>query len=219
MILLLFGLTGCPGKSICPEGMVLVPRATVVLGVDSPTRRWHEAAREITVPDTCMDRYEYPNKKGEAPRVQVSWEQASELCASGEKRLCTSEEWERACRGTARNLYAYGNQRDADRCNTPLEDGPAPPFPLSKAGSHTKCINKEGVADLNGNVSEWVSDPWNGDPEPFQATAKVDPATWRTLRGGTMWRQTFYGQDCSSRHGHQKTDVHSDDGFRCCKTP
>ena len=71
--------------------------------------------------------------------------------------------------------------------------------------------------DLNGSLSEWTSDFWDGPPEPFNAEAKVD-AHWFTLRGGTMWNRTFYGQDCSSRHGHRRSFENMDDGARCCKS-
>ena len=213
-------LIGCSGKAQCPDDMVYLPGGEFTLGVDDPTRRWHARARTLTLPSTCMDRYEYPNRNGELPQVLVSWEEANSLCEVQGKRLCTSDEWERGCRGTERRTWSYGNTRNGQTCNTPIEDGPgSPPFPLAKAGSHPKCVSPEGVANLNGNVSEWVADPWSDHPEPFQPTARVDPKTWRTLRGGTMWAQTFYGQDCTSRHGHHMTAQHSDDGFRCCKSP
>src|SRR5262249_24384579 len=47
----------------------------------------------------CMDRYEYPNRPGELPRVLTSWEQASAVCAEEGKRLCTEPEFNFACEG------------------------------------------------------------------------------------------------------------------------
>ena len=220
MVWLTLWILGCSKATVCPEGMVWIEGGVVPIGVVTPARTWHAPAREATVQSYCIDRYEYPNTKGQLPQVQVSWDSAKILCEAQSKRLCSSAEWERACAGTTRRAYAYGPRRNPETCNTPIEDGPgSPPFPVAASGAHEACISPEGVADLNGNVSEWVSDPWTGMPEPFNATAIVDPNTWRTLRGGTMWAQTFYGQDCTSRHGHIKTDQHLDDGFRCCKTP
>ena len=89
--------------------------------------------------------------------------------------------------------------------------------PSTKAGGWERCRTPEGVYDLNGSVSEWVADPWTGGPEPFNPEARVDPETWGTLRGGTMWSGTFYGQDCTSRHGHAGHFRNIDDGFRCCR--
>ena len=91
------------------------------------------------------------------------------------------------------------------------------PVPIQPSGSHERCRSAEGVYDLNGSLSEWVSDPWTGAPEPFNADQTVDPTSWRMLRGGTMWDKTFYGQDCTSRHGHKITFESQDDGFRCCR--
>ena len=217
LMLLVFA---CSKATTCPEGMVRIERGVAQLGVLAPSRTWHGAAAEVSLPAYCIDRYEYPNTKGGLPQVQVSWEAATLLCEAQSKRLCSSAEWERACAGTQRRAYSYGPTREPTTCNTPIEDGPgSPPFPLAASGTHAGCVSPEGVADLNGNVSEWVSDPWSGMPEAFNANAIVDSETWRTLRGGTMWAQTFYGQDCTSRHGHTKSDQHLDDGFRCCKTP
>ncbi len=64
-----------------------------------------------------------------------------------------------------------------------------------------------------------MSDAWSEFAPPFEPDVVVDPATWRTVRGGTMWNETFYGQDCTSRHGHPRTDKYEDDGFRCCAGP
>jgi len=167
-----------------------------------------------------MDVYEYPNKEGEFPQGAVTWEDAKTLCEQQGKRLCSSAEWELACRGTEGRLYSYGNQYNMSTCNTPIDgsgpQGNQPPF--AKSGSYKDCHSPEGVYDLNGSLSEWVSDPWADFPEPFARNAKVNPETWRALRGGTMWSHTFYGQDCTSRHGHKKSGwKNMDDGFRCCQ--
>jgi hypothetical protein len=39
----------------------------------------------------CMDRYEWPNKKGELPRTLVSWHDARALSETAGKRLSTEE--------------------------------------------------------------------------------------------------------------------------------
>ncbi len=42
----------------------------------------------------CVDRYEYPNRKGEMVKGSVSYQQAKELCEKQGKRICTVEEWQ-----------------------------------------------------------------------------------------------------------------------------
>ena len=45
----------------------------------------------------CIDAYEFPNQAGVAARVNVTWPEAKEACEKPGKRLCTEEEWEKAC--------------------------------------------------------------------------------------------------------------------------
>ena len=221
MSFLLSALLGCRWlvAPSCPEGMVLIPAGLVALGVEDP-RPWQQSSRMVRLDAFCVDIYEFPNQAGAPPQAQLDWQQALDACTTIGKRLCTSDEWERACRGTTGRLYSYGNTRDPEACNTPIEgSGPGHGTqPYTASGAWPRCKTPEGVYDLNGSLSEWVSDPWDGDPEPFNREARVDRETWRTLRGGTMWSQTFYGQDCTSRHGHHTSFHNIDDGFRCCKT-
>jgi len=212
-------LWGCLSSAPrCPDGMVAIAAGPAKLGVEQP-RSWQEPQRTTALGAYCIDTYEFPNVEGGVPQANATWEDARDACAAAGKRLCTADEWERACRGPEGRQYAYGPARDASTCNTPIEGGgPGKDgLPPTRSGAWAGCKTPEGVYDLNGSLSEWVSDPWDGDPEPFNLEARVDPATWRTLRGGTMWSRTFYGQDCTSRHGHHTSFHNVDDGFRCCK--
>ncbi len=212
-------LAGCPEDSPCPDGMVLLEAGSFQLG--SEERRLNAGPpRTVPLPAFCMDRYEHPNQEGALPTVGVTWEQARDQCQQAGKRLCTSDEWERACRGAQGWPYVYGDQRDPQACNTPWETFEGAPIPYAPAGSHPRCRSAEGVMDLNGNVSEWVQDEWHGPRANFDVEGFPAEVTYRTVRGGTMWRQTFYGQDCTSAHGHPERDAHHiDDGFRCCASP
>ena len=219
-------LTGCSGdifskneRTGCLEDQISIEGGTYVIGEEHPTQPWHQPAQEVELSPFCIDQYEYSDSPGGMPKADVTWDEAKASCEAIGKRLCTSYEWERACRGPERQRYSYGNERDAQKCNTPIS-GPGPgskPAPIRPSGSYSECQSAEGVFDLNGSLSEWVSDPWTGQPEPFNPSETVNAETWRTLRGGTMWDKTFYGQDCTSRHGHQRSFKNMDDGFRCCR--
>jgi len=206
---------GCWGQPSCPRDMVMLEAGTFTLGTDHP-RPYEQEVYERLLPAFCMDRYEYPNVEGSLPTVLVSWQESVALCEAQGKRLCSSDEWERACRGTSAQRWSYGTECDSEACNTPWEIFQEPPPPYAKSGSHSRCRNAEGVMDLNGNVSEWVQDVWKGPRADFDARDFSSDTTFRTVRGGTMWNHTFYGQDCLSAHGHPETVRHIDDGLRCC---
>jgi sulfatase modifying factor 1 len=69
---------------------------------------------------TCIDKYEWPNKKGKLPTIALSGIQsefdkrdgivmdAESMCASVGKRVCEHEEWIAACRGPRGSDYPFG---------------------------------------------------------------------------------------------------------------
>lgn len=188
----------------CPPDMVHLTGNTFVLGEDHPSEDWHLTGRPYEIKSFCIDRYEYPNKRGTIPEGNVSFESAKHLCDKIGKRLCTEPEWELACKGPQNFAYSYGKKYEKDFCNTRINGHFAP------SGQYSNCKSPEGVYDLNGNLSEWVDAEW-----PSRGKMFVD---WKTLRGGTVNPDTHYGQDCTSRHGHHGRDwMNRDDGFRCCK--
>lgn len=205
--------------ALCPADMVEIPAGTWTFGQDDSGEPWIPAARVAPLDAFCVDRYEYPNVVGELPRVNVGWREAMGACGARGKRLCSADEWERACRGVAATRYAYGTSFEAGRCNTDLEGGHGPEGPpYAAAGANPGCVSPEGAFDLNGNVSEWVADAWDAD-RFGPAEGQGEGATHRDLRqlrGGTMWGGTFYGQSCLSRHAHPAHTTSDDDGFRCC---
>ena len=171
----------------------------------------------------CMDRYEWPNRKGELPRTLTSWNEAKAFCASVAKRLCTDVEFNFACEGEEMRPYVYGFTRDATKCNfdkpyrprsfvfTPWEkcmddascklafaaiDQRAP------AGANPECVSPEGIFDLNGNVNEWVSLPFNKSPR----RSGLKGGWWGPVRDRCRPTTTF----------HDEADYGYEVGFRCC---
>ena len=206
---------------LCPADMVEIPAGTWTLGQDESGEPWIPAARAVALESFCVDRYEYPNEAGELPLVNVEWTDAAARCESQGKRLCRSDEWERACRGAAGTRYAYGDAFEPGRCNTDLEGGHGPEGPpYAAAGAFEACVSPEGVFVLNGNVSEWVAEAWDATRFGDAEGQGDGPAhtNLKQLRGGTMWSGTFYGQSCLSRHAHPAHTTSDDDGFRCCKS-
>jgi serine/threonine protein kinase len=81
--------------------------------------------------------------------------QATAACNAAGKRLCSADEWEKACRGPNLNDYSYGNEHDPSRC-APLGFLSSQPY---SANQHPGCANAWGVEGLSGGVLEWTSTP------------------------------------------------------------
>lgn len=81
----------------CPEDMKPIP------GSDE-----YEKKTKIHVAPFCMDTFEAPNQPGHKPFIGVHEFEADWYCQSIGKRLCTEDEWTRACLGPkAENKYGY----------------------------------------------------------------------------------------------------------------
>lgn len=171
----------------------------------------------------CMDRYEWPNQAGALPRTLTSWEEARASCTSVGKHLCTEAEWSFACEGEAMRPYVYGYERDPTACNF---DRPYRPrtFEFAKwdacqaddacraafeaidqrvpSGSSPRCVNAEGVFDLNGNVNEWVVRTDQKSPH----RSGIKGGWWGPVRNR-----------CGPTVGfHDEGDWGYEVGFRCC---
>ena len=149
----------------------------------------------------CVDRYEWPNRKGDLPLRNVTYEQAEAKCRETGKRLCTAAEWTMACAGSGRRRtpYPYGKRFDKESCNT-LGNSWRHNEP-AKAGNFVKCRSTCGALDMSGNVAEWVST--SGGAEPFAF--------------GGSWQSSEKDSRCDSRVSLKKDKKYFYTGFRCCK--
>ncbi|MBN1757743.1 MAG: chitobiase/beta-hexosaminidase C-terminal domain-containing protein [Chitinispirillaceae bacterium] len=140
----------------------------------------------------CMDRYEWPNRKGKQPLTSVSWVEAKMLCIDAGKRLCSASEWRGACRNKTVSMYPYGDNYDPRRCATE-EAGPL------ASGSKPEC-SAGGTDDMVGNVWEWVEDKKDDFVQAY---------------GGSF----RYGKDghCTLTFEGTVATRSNETGFRCCK--
>ena len=132
-----------------------------------------------------------PSGKENHPVVSVSWNDAVAFCAwvsqvSGRKvRLPTEAEWEKAARGTDGRLYPWGNTvPDGTRANYGnIASG------ITEVGEYSPAGDSPyGVADIAGNVWEWVSD-WYGD-NSYAGITSIYPqgptsGQYHVIRGGS----------------------------------
>ncbi|MBK9260456.1 MAG: SUMF1/EgtB/PvdO family nonheme iron enzyme [Polyangiaceae bacterium] len=172
----------------------------------------------------CMDRYEWPNQKGELPALLVSWGDAKKLCEEKGKRLCMEAEYNFACEGEAMLPYTYGYERDATACNIDREYRKRE----KSLKKYERCMKKPGMqggaramdqrfADgldaslcisvwrvrLNGNINEWVERP----KQKYPNRSGLKGGWWGPVRGRCRPTVGF----------HKEDDYGYEEGFRCCK--
>ena len=80
--------------------------------------RWQLLAQELPVKAQhfCIDRFEYPDRKGAYPIIAVTWREAVGLCEDRGARLCSEDEWTFACEGEDARPYPTGFVRDEKAC-------------------------------------------------------------------------------------------------------
>jgi sulfatase modifying factor 1 len=159
----------------------------------------------------CIDRYEYPGKKGQVPRVSIRWSEAEEECAKSKKRLCRENEWTMACEGDEMLPYPYGLARDSAACNidanlpTPATAGRehwrSPVDQREPSGKRKTCVSPFGVFDMTGNVDEWVDGRQGGHPSSSMG------GYWGPVRNRCR----------AVTRAHDEKFSFYQTGFRCCR--
>jgi hypothetical protein len=137
----------------------------------------------------CIDAYESPGQ-GRMPEVGMTLAMAENACSDRGARLCTDDEWERACRGPSGRSFPYGSAYRKGRCNTPEDDRAE----IGATGSFPDCNSDEDVYDMSGNVAEWVVSG--------------------RARGGSARDET--DGRCSRRRRSRPERAYDDVGYRCC---
>jgi sulfatase modifying factor 1 len=194
----------------------------------------HAFAREqfCRVPERriafCIDRYEYPNRRGAHPAWMLDWNEAQATCEAHGKRLCWASEWTAACEGPNHSPFPYGWARDHDLCNfdnfyiEPKRFGSKGQFDFYsrdsnvqakelsrldqsvRSGSMESCKSGFGVYDLTGNMDEWVTSD----------VAPQDVSQWAGLKGGAWGHVRNQCRPMTS--SHEPTFRYYFVGFRCC---
>ncbi|MBX3188884.1 MAG: SUMF1/EgtB/PvdO family nonheme iron enzyme [Labilithrix sp.] len=183
--------------------------------------KWAAAKAKLPKKDMrfCIDRFEYPNRKGEYPIIYVNWHESKQICEKAGKRLCTEDEWTFACEGEEALPYPYGYDRDKDAC---LVDKSWRWFDQSAygktkdviireldklwqgvpSGSLSKCKSPFGVYDMTGNIDEY--------------TQSISPTGSPAILKGGYWGPVRTRCRPSTR-AHGPEHAFYQQGFRCCK--
>ncbi len=170
-----------------------------------------------------MRRVRAMSAAGAVPQGYIDGRSAEAACLEAGKRLCSDDEWLRACQGSGGATFPYGEVRQGGDCNDARAVHPAielfgnDPNPFSRiqepcinqlpdsvdpSGTNSACISEDGVFDMMGNLHEWTA----ASSGIFRGGYYVD--TYRN-GPGCLYRTTAHGR------GHWDYST----GFRCCADP
>ncbi len=192
-------------------------------------RTGNERARSLPLPPVpAHQRVEFSPKAvsagGVLPQGYFTYYSAKRACENAGKRLCSEEEWVRACRGNKRSQHPYGEKFRIGACNIfrnlhpayelhgnsslghldprlhlVVEEGKTPLLRATGEMASCQSVLDDGVLyDMEGNLDEWIEDP-DG-----------------TFVGGFFSRQTREGCDAKVE-GHAAAYTDYSLGTRCCK--
>ena len=152
-------------------------------------------ATERTVPQH-WDAEEPPEHLADHPAVFVTWRDATAYADWAGKALPSSQQWEKAARGTRGTAYPWGDQPTPAKCNV-RENGVGASTAVS---CYQSGVSPYGMYDMCGNVWEWCST----ESRPGR----------HELKGGA-WTSPFDRATPSSFNDAAETMCDDDTGFRC----
>ena len=144
-----------------------------------------------------IDMFEYPNSPNAKPMLKLTALEAQKECEKVGKRLCTANEWEKACKGPNMYAYSYGDTFDPSFCGNGLDD-------LGLTGSRPTCKNAYGVFDMSGNFREWTSTVVQGTNNRLQVRGGVRAAAEKGTR-------------CAFSKDERRSMTDKSISFRCCR--
>jgi eukaryotic-like serine/threonine-protein kinase len=165
----------------------------------------------------------FPKDRPQDPVVNVTIADANAYAKWAGKRLPTSNEWEKAARGTEGKTWPWGDANNAEYAN--VSDNPKiTERKLMPADSMPQGASPYNVVHMAGNALEYVSNditPSTDAVDHFSKIMNPPPALnepWYSVKGGSFGRrlQEALPWEWSSVPARF---TGADIGFRCAKDP
>ncbi len=190
-------------KGTAPSaGMVWIPGGPYIAGrFDSQeplAGRSERAEKVVDVPGFWIDvaPVQVPDGDGGAFKIVngMTHDEAARICGKFTKRLCSEDEWEKACKGPNSSIYTYGDDFDPERC-------PSPGFNQRyRVSDFPDCVGDYGVLGMSGGIGEWT-DTQRG--EMF------------VIKPAMVGSAPTYSR-CAGQAGLEDDRVEGNVGMRCC---
>ncbi|MFT7521089.1 MAG: sulfatase activating formylglycine-generating enzyme, partial [Kiritimatiellia bacterium] len=184
-----------------PRGMIYVPPGPYISGrmnhdpfANKNAERLHET---VQIAGFMIDAFEFPNEKNGTPTARTTWKDAQATCKTKGKRLCSTQEWEKACKGPLNYIYSYGDTWDESFCGEGMTTEHI-------SGQNNECRSGWGVFDMSGGLKEWT-----GNRPPNEPSRRV-------VKGGTL-SNPEKGTRCAYTSDESANYSHATLAFRCCR--
>jgi hypothetical protein len=185
-----------PTRPLAAGQVVAIAAGRVWLGsvpgtVDrEPSREADQIAIEL--PAFTIDRLPFPNDPAQPPLTNVTRDEAAQKCSEVGKRLCSEQEWERACEGDDDRAFPMGASWNTALC------GP----------DRIGCDSALGVSELGLHVREWTASV---------ADSGIGVSTRTAVTRGHTFDAAPSEHRCSARNAATPDSRSDGIGFRCCQ--
>jgi formylglycine-generating enzyme required for sulfatase activity len=209
-------------KNNPPNGMVCVPPGSFYYGIDKQreflpgffidkypvTNEEYKKFVDETNhnPPVHWTDGTYPSEKAVHPVTYVTWDDAISYChwrgyvENRKIELPTEQQWEKAARGPFGNIFPWGNEFDAERCNVNARTNPE--GDTNDVYKYWNGRSLYGCYDMCGNVWEWM-------------ISTYDPAKEVIVNKGGSYYFDKGHTPAWMRHHNESHSKYWDLGFRC----